>query len=110
MSDIAIARFSALAHEVRYNAFRLLANAGTAGVCAGDISKKLDVSPSTLSPHLAQLERCGLLLKMRDGTRIVYAINPENVAELLDHLISDCCGGRPELCGGALKSTEKSHC
>ncbi len=105
MSDIAIARFAALAHEVRYKAFRLLASEGTNGVCAGDISKELDVSPSTLSPHLAQLERCGLLTKIREGTRIVYAINPDNVSELLDHLISDCCGGRPELCGGAANTT-----
>ena len=108
MSDIAISRFSALAHEVRYRAFRLLANAGTTGVCAGDISKKLEVSPSTLSPHLAQLERCGLITRMREGTRLVYAINPDNVAELLDHLISDCCGGRPELCGGAANNGAKT--
>ncbi|ACT57811.1 ArsR/SmtB family transcription factor [Hirschia baltica] len=104
MSDIAIARFSALAHDVRYKAFRLLANAGQTGICAGDISKSLKISPSTLSPHLAQLERCGLINKTRDGTKLVYAIHPENVAGLIDHIISDCCGGRPELCGGAVKT------
>jgi len=110
MSEQAILQFSALAHEVRYDTFRMLANAGEMGICAGDISKSLKVSPSTLSPHLAQLERSGLIAKKRFGTKLVYSIAPEVVANMVDHLVSDCCGGRPELCGGVVMSGEQSVC
>ncbi len=97
----AIARFSALAHEVRHGIFRLLVPLGDVGLAAGEISQQLGVGASTLSAHLAQLERSGLITAKRSGTRIIYAISPSGVSELIDHLISDCCGGRPELCGGA---------
>ncbi len=99
-SSHAVVQFSALANEVRFNVFRILAEAGEEGMSAGDIARDISVSPSTLSPHLAQLERSGLIWSRRDGTRILYAVNPDGVSDLIDHIISDCCGGRPELCGG----------
>lgn len=100
-TTLAISQFAALAHPLRYQAFRLLVASGLEGLRAGDIAVQLDTPPSTLSSHLSQLERSGLIGARRDGVRIHYAINPAGVSALVDHLVRDCCDNRPELCGGA---------
>ena len=97
----AIQRFAALAHELRYNAFRILARRGETGMFAGELARQLGAPASTLSPHLGRLEREQLIKSQRQGAHILYSINPEGVSELVQHLVDDCCEGRPELCGGA---------
>ena len=62
---------------------------------------RLDVPPSTLSTHLAQLERAGLLRSRREQRRILYAVDIEGTTELVGFLVDDCCGGNPALCGYA---------
>jgi DNA-binding transcriptional ArsR family regulator len=96
--------FSALAHELRLRVFRLLVATGPNGLAAGQIGAKLDVAPSTLSAHLAQLERVGLLRSHREHRRIIYAVDTEGTQGLVSFLIDDCCGGRPELCGLTAKT------
>lgn len=97
----AVSRFAALSHELRYKVFRLLATRGDKGYFAGEIATCLDVPASTLSPHLSRLEREKLVARDKQGSHILYKVNPVGVSELIDHLIEDCCEGRPELCGGA---------
>jgi ArsR family transcriptional regulator, arsenate/arsenite/antimonite-responsive transcriptional repressor len=96
--------FAALAHELRLRIFRLLVAAGPDGLAAGEIGDKLDVGASTLSAHLAQLERVGLLRSHREHRRIIYAIDTEGTQGLVSFLVDDCCGGRPELCGLGTKT------
>jgi ArsR family transcriptional regulator, arsenate/arsenite/antimonite-responsive transcriptional repressor len=91
--------FAALAHDLRLRIFRLLIATGPEGLAAGEIGDKLDVGASTLSAHLAQLERVGLLRSHREHRRIIYAIDTEGTQGLVSFLVDDCCGGRPELCG-----------
>jgi len=91
--------FAALAHDVRLRVFRLLVEAGNEGLPAGEIAASLEVPASTLSTHLAQLERVGLLQSRRERQRIIYAIDTAGTQSLVDFLVNDCCGGRPELCG-----------
>lgn len=91
--------FAALAHELRLEAFRLLVTVGPGGLPAGQIAMQLDVPASTLSSHLAQLERAGLIKSSRDRQRIVYSIDTSGTQALVGFLINDCCGGQPELCG-----------
>ena len=98
----AITRFAALAHELRYKVFRMLTSRGTKGHFAGELARQLDVPSSTLSPHLSRLEREELIVSEKQGSHILYKIKPEGIAELIDHLVEDCCEGRPELCGGVL--------
>jgi DNA-binding transcriptional ArsR family regulator len=101
----AVVRFEALAHPVRLAAFRLLIAAGPAGVSSGEIAERLGVPPTAMSFHLASLERSGLVRCRREGRRILYAAQFEEVRRLLTFLTEDCCGGRPELCGGAASRT-----
>ena len=53
-----------------------------------------------MSFHLNALERSGLVAARRQGRKIFYAAQFEEVRKLLAFLTEDCCGGRPELCGG----------
>jgi DNA-binding transcriptional ArsR family regulator len=91
--------FAALANELRLSVFRLLVATAPEGLPAGQIADRLEVPASTLSAHLAQLERAGLLKSWREQQRILYAIDTEGTRNLVGFLINDCCGGQPELCG-----------
>ena len=91
--------FAALAHDVRLRVFRLLLQRGPDGLPAGQIALRLQVPASTLSAHLAQLERARLLRSWRDRQRILYAVDNDGTKNLVAFLVDDCCGGRPELCG-----------
>ena len=94
-----LAAISALASPHRLRAFRMLVRRGGAGMPAGEIAQALDVPPSTLSSHLAQLERAGLLRATRQDRRILYAADLDGAKGLLAYLLDDCCDGHPELCG-----------
>lgn len=104
---IAIEVLAGLAQEHRLRVFRLLVREGPGGLPAGQIAERLGLAPSTLSAHLAQLERAGLLRSRRDQRRIIYAVDHDGIRRLLAFLIEDCCQGRPELCdygrGGRLR-------
>ena len=97
-SQAAIA-FGALAQETRLDLLRLLIGEGASGLPAGDIGARLGVPASTLSFHLAALERAGLTQATRQGRQIVHAVRIAGLRALLGFLTETCCGGRPELCG-----------
>jgi DNA-binding transcriptional ArsR family regulator len=91
--------FAALASELRLSVFRLLVGKAPEGMAAGQIALRLEVPASTLSSHLAQLERAGLLRSWREKQRILYAIDTDGTQSLVGFLVNDCCGGQPDLCG-----------
>ncbi|KZD12067.1 ArsR/SmtB family transcription factor [Oceanibaculum pacificum] len=95
---IAIQRLTALAQETRLAIYRLLVPAGEDGLAAGLIAETLGVSPATLSFHLKELDRAGLITARRDGRSIFYAADYDGMRDLLSFLAEDCCQGRPELC------------
>jgi len=94
----AIAALSALAHESRLQAFRLLVRKGPTGIPAGEIAAELGVAPPTLSFHLAHLVRAGLIDSQRQGRSVLYSLRVDGIRALLGFLTQDCCQGRPELC------------
>ncbi|MEM9442123.1 MAG: metalloregulator ArsR/SmtB family transcription factor [Pseudomonadota bacterium] len=101
----AVTALAALAQETRLQVFRLLVKQGPSGLSAGDIAERLSVSPPTLSSHLAQLDRAGLLRSWRVERRIFYAVEVEGTRRLLRYLTDDCCQGHPELCGGLVAAS-----
>lgn len=101
----AVSALAALSQETRLLVFRLLVRQGPAGLPAGVIAEQLNVPPPTLSSHLAQLERAGLVRSWRVERRIFYAIEVEGTRRLLRYLTEDCCQGHPEFCGGLLAAS-----
>jgi protein-tyrosine-phosphatase/DNA-binding transcriptional ArsR family regulator len=98
-STKAAAALAALSQETRLDLVRLLIAEGSNGLPAGDIGARLSVPPSTLSFHLAALERAGLTQSTRQGRQIIHAVRIEGLRRLLSFLTETCCAGRPELCG-----------
>ncbi len=95
----AIESFAALAHRQRLAVFRMLVRVGPNGLSAGDIALRLETPPSSLSFHLTQLGRAGLIRSRRESRHVIYAADIEGTRRLLSYLTEDCCEGRPELCG-----------
>ncbi len=93
---------AALGQDNRLRIFRYLIRAGAVGVSAGTIAADLEIVPNTLSTHLGQLARAGLIKGHREGRSIRYAANYAGVTALLQYLMEDCCQGQPELCRPAL--------
>ena len=79
--------------------FRYVIAAGTACRSAGDISRRHDVPPSTLSSHLKTLEASGLLRRHRVQQSQLYSVDSDTVRQLVGFLVIDCCQGQPDLCG-----------
>jgi ArsR family transcriptional regulator, arsenate/arsenite/antimonite-responsive transcriptional repressor len=96
---LALAALAALAHETRLAVFRLLVTIGPSGLPAGEIAERLGVVASTLSFHLKELDRAGLLRSWRRQRQIFYAADYEGTRGLLAFLTRDCCQGHPEICG-----------
>jgi DNA-binding transcriptional ArsR family regulator len=108
-SVAAVRAFAALAQENRLAIFRYLVSAGPNGVPAGEIAKAVGISPTSVSFHLKELDRAGLVRQTRHGRFIHYALHVDGVRQLIEYLTEDCCGGQPELCGRAYTSA-KSLC
>ena len=93
-----LAALSALSQDVRLDAFRLLVQAGAAGLPAGEIGDRLGVRQNTMSSHLSILHQAGLVRNRREGRGIRYFADMEGMRGLLGFLMEDCCGGRSDLC------------
>jgi len=100
--DTAIEAFGALAHTSRMAIFRLLVRIGPDGLPAGEIGRRLNIVPSTLSGHLAVLKRAGLLRAARHQREVHYAANLTMVNDLVRFLLADCCDGKVENCSEIL--------
>lgn len=95
--------FAALAQDTRLDVFRLLVKAHDpdptkGGLPAGEIASRMGVAPATLSFHLKELARAGLLVSRKDGRSIIYRVQFEKVAAIANFLLEDCCEGRCGVC------------
>ena len=89
---------AALAQETRLSIYRLLIEAGPEGVAAGRIGETLKVPAATLSFHLKELSRAGLVSSRQERQFIFYAVDFERMAELMTFLTQNCCKGMPQAC------------
>ncbi|WP_422364158.1 ArsR/SmtB family transcription factor [Pyruvatibacter mobilis] len=105
--------FAALAQDTRLEVFRLLVKAhdpdpAKGGLPAGEIASRMGLAPATLSFHLKELARAGLLASRKDGRSIIYRAQFDRVAALAAFLLEDCCEGRCGVCVSTPAETEKA--
>ncbi len=91
--QIAIESLAALAHHSRLRAFRMLVQAGLAGLAVGDIRDQLDIPGATLSAHLNVLRHAGLVEDEREGRVIRCRANFTQMNALMAYLLENCCSG-----------------
>jgi len=91
----AVTALAALAHASRLATFRLLVQAGPAGLAASRISESLRIPASSLSFHLKELAHAGLVTSRQDGRFVIYAAQYDTMNVLLGFLTENCCDGNP---------------
>ena len=94
----AVLLLSSIAQEARLDIFRLLVQAGSAGLAAGSIGDKLQIPPSTLSFHLKELSISGLITSRQVSRFIYYSANYDAMNGLLTYLTENCCAGQEPCC------------
>ena len=97
-NTIAVRQLASLAQDSRLSLFRLLVQAGEAGLAAGQIAEQLGVPASTLSFHLKELSHANLIQARQEGRFIYYTADYAAMTALLAFLTENCCGGSPGCC------------
>lgn len=89
--------FRMLGHPVRIRVLELLQN-GPRPV--RELLAEIDVEPSNLSQQLAVLRRSGIVVSIRDGSTVSYALAGGDVADLLRaarRILTELLAGQSEL-------------
>src|ERR1035437_827478 len=87
----AIESLAALAQESRLAIFRMLVKRGPDGYTPTQLGEKLSVPAPTLSFHLKELQRAGLVDVRRDGRFLHYRPNFAHMNRLIGFLTENCC-------------------
>jgi ArsR family transcriptional regulator, arsenate/arsenite/antimonite-responsive transcriptional repressor len=94
----AVAALAALAQDNRLDVFRVLVEAGPAGMPAGAVAAALDLAPNTLTFHFDRLRQAGLIAVRREGRSMIYTARFDTMNALLGYLTENCCKGVPDAC------------
>jgi ArsR family transcriptional regulator, arsenate/arsenite/antimonite-responsive transcriptional repressor len=89
-----VGALSALAQPVRLQVLRALVAAGERGLTPSTMAEGLGVPQNTLSFHLKELARSGLVTQQRASRHIVYRAAGERMDALLGYLGGECRAGR----------------
>ncbi|VWX55760.1 Transcriptional regulator, ArsR family [Burkholderiales bacterium 8X] len=90
-----VVALAALAHPHRLRIFRALVQVGPVGLTPGVMSEALGTPNATLSFHLKELTRAGLVSQERASRHLVYRASFDRMAGLVGFLTQNCCAGEP---------------
>jgi DNA-binding transcriptional ArsR family regulator len=93
-----IEALGALAHEHRLAIYRLLVQRGPEGLPAGVIGQRIGLLPSSLTFHLQNLQRAGLITQRRDSRQLFYSVDFTVMNGLVGYLTENCCGNSGTEC------------
>jgi ArsR family transcriptional regulator len=102
-TSLVIAALSALAHEHRLAIYRLLVERGPGGLSAGAIGERVGLLPSSLTFHLQNLQRAGLITQQRISRQLIYSADFDAMNGLIGYLTENCCGQGNSDCATACK-------
>jgi len=85
-----VGTLSALAQPVRLQVLRALVAAGERGLTPSTMAEGLGVPQNTLSFHLKELARSGLVSHERASRHIVYRAAGERMDALVGYLVAEC--------------------
>lgn len=69
--------------------FQLLVNGFEIGVCVGNIQDKAELSQSTISTYLSQMEKANLIISTRKGKWTYYKRDEKMIEAYIDSLKKD---------------------
>jgi DNA-binding transcriptional ArsR family regulator len=98
--------FEALAQPKRREILRLLA-AGE--LSAGEVASRFAVTQPAISQHLKVLKRTGLISERRDGTRRLFSVRAEGLADLHGFLAELLPAGLERLRQAAEEEERSTH-
>jgi len=84
-------RLKALADPVRVKLVSLLFSSSAGEVCSCDLAVAVGLSESTVSHHLSQLRRAGLVESERRGMNVYHQPRREALTALCTVLDPNCC-------------------
>ncbi|MBB2992845.1 DNA-binding transcriptional ArsR family regulator [Mycolicibacterium iranicum] len=84
-------RLKALADPVRVKIVSHLFSSPTGEEVSGELAAVLQLSESTVSHHLGQLRRAGLVVSDRRGMNVYHRVRPESLQALCTALDPNCC-------------------
>src|ERR1035438_3169454 len=93
-----ITALSALAHEHRLAIYRSLVERGPEGLSAGAIGERVGLLPSSLTFHLQNLQRAGLITQRRISRQLIYSADFTVMNGLVGYLTENCCGNSEAAC------------
>jgi ArsR family transcriptional regulator len=102
-ADEVILALGALAHESRLATFRLLVRRGPDGHTPGELTQRLGVPAPTMSFHLRELVRAGLVESRREGRFLYYSAAFGRMRSLIEFLTDKCCSLADTGCGEGCK-------
>lgn len=97
-ADQVVKALAALAQSTRLAIYRMLVEAGSDGMIAGQIADQLNAPPASLSFHFKTLGHAGLVESRQDGRFIYYTANFEVMNDLIGYLTENCCVGDSATC------------
>lgn len=96
-----IGALGALAHDHRLAIYRLLVQRGPDGLPAGAIGERVGLVPSSLTFHLQNLQRAGLIAQRRESRQLIYSADFAVMNGLVGYLTENCCGNSSDDCSSS---------
>ncbi len=84
-------RLKALADPVRVRLVSLLFSSRNGELCSCDLAAAVELAESTVSHHLSQLRRAGLIESQRRGMNVYHRPRRESLIALCSVLDPSCC-------------------